>query len=1045
MATGSLYGSTSESTGLYGIGAASGGTYFEWFIFQDSATAPATPTGGSWSFSTNTGTAPSGWVVSPPPAPVNQVWVSIAVVDSRSTATFTWSVPGLLTGSGLPILSASGVPSAGTGLNGQLYINTATTPQSLYFKQGGAWTQLTGSNLYATAGANTNITSLTGITGAISTPTSLQLSTAGGGADAVAKLHWNTTFGGPTIGLVGGNTNLQIGQDEFVYVHNNTGSTITKGQVVYISGSQGQRLTVALAQANADATSISVIGFANESIANNADGFVATVGLVSGINTSGFADGAVIWLSPTVAGGFTVTKPVAPNHLVLLGYVVKGNSVGAGSIYVFTQNGYELDELHDVLITSVANGNYLRYNSAIPAWVNVAGPTGTLVGTTDTQTLTNKTISGASNTLTNIGNASLSNSSITVNGTGIALGGSGVITANTPNSLSFGTGLSATGSFNGSAATSVQLQAVGTAGVYGSAGQTPTITTNSTGQITSIVLNNTTVNAANIVGPISVNAANITGVLPITSGGTNASTASGARINLGLGSIATQDASNVSITGGVITGITDLAIADGGTGASTASDARTNLGLGTLATQNSNSVSITGGSVSTSALTGNVSIANGGTGADNIVTARTNLGLGTIATYNAAVANGAATLDASGYLTNSQIPPSIVSGTSYRGTWNASTNTPTLVSSVGTQGYYYVVSTAGSTTLNGISTWAVGDWAIFNGTVWQRLTQNTIISGGLINNTPIGSTTPSTGNFTVLTENSSPVVVQTDIGTAPNEIPLNQYLGNLAYQDARSIAGPVGVGGALTVNGTTTITGTATLTANPVLSAGTVNGVAYLNASRVVTTGSALTFDGSKLLIPTGGVESGGAAGAGFFTAYNTDAVNAQRIIVTMSGTNAVLNATRASGTQPQMLFQIDGSEQMRLTTTGLGIGTSSPAYKFDVNGNFRFANFSSGATSGFFGCADTGSITLNFGGTTTPQKGQIFYSDNSDFFSFSTNSTERMRLDSSGNLIQSAPTTPPTLATNGQMVFNLTSNTNLRVSVRGSDGVTRTANITLA
>ena len=142
----------------------------------------------------------------------------------------------------------------------------------------------------------------------------------------------------------------------------------------------------------------------------------------------------------------------------------------------------------------------------------------------------------------------------------------------------------------------------------------------------------------------------------------------------------------------------------------------------------------------------------------------------------------------------------------------------------------------------------------------------------------------------------------------------------------------------------------------------------------------------------------------------------------------------------------ISFTQAMTLDASGnLGIGTTSPAQRLDVNGNFRFANFTSGATSGFFGCADTGSITLNFGGTTTPQKGRIFYSDNSDFFSFSTNSTERMRLDSSGNLIQSAPTTPPTLATNGQMVFNLTSNTNLRVSVRGSDGVTRTANITLA
>jgi hypothetical protein len=61
-----------------------------------------------------------------------------------------------------------------------------------------------------------------------------------------------------------------------------------------------------------------------------------------------------------------------------------------------------------------------------------------------------------------------------------------------------------------------------------------------------------------------------------------------------------------------------------------------------------------------------------------------------------------------------------------------------------------------------------------------------------------------------------------------------------------------------------------------------------------------------------------------------------------------------------------------------------------------------------------------------------------------STNGVVRTTIDASGNLIQSAPATPPTLTTNGQMVFNLTSNTNLRVSVRGSDGVTRTANIIL-
>lgn len=91
--------------------------------------------------------------------------------------------------------------------------------------------------------------------------------------------------------------------------------------------------------------------------------------------------------------------------------------------------------------------------------------------------------------------------------------------------------------------------------------------------------------------------------VPVTDGGTGASTASGARTSLGLGTIATQAASNVAITGGSIAGITDLAVADGGTGASDASGARTNLGLGTMATQSSSAVSITGGTIATTNFT----------------------------------------------------------------------------------------------------------------------------------------------------------------------------------------------------------------------------------------------------------------------------------------------------------------------------------------------------------------------------------------------------------------------------------------------------------
>ena len=103
--------------------------------------------------------------------------------------------------------------------------------------------------------------------------------------------------------------------------------------------------------------------------------------------------------------------------------------------------------------------------------------------------------------------------------------------------------------------------------------------------------------------------------------------AAAVRTTLGLGSMALQNSGSVSVTGGSITGITDLAVADGGTGASSASGARTNLGLGTIATQDSSNVSITGGSIT--GIT-DIAIVDGGTGASTAPNARTNLGLGNV-------------------------------------------------------------------------------------------------------------------------------------------------------------------------------------------------------------------------------------------------------------------------------------------------------------------------------------------------------------------------------------------------------------------------------
>ena len=165
--------------------------------------------------------------------------------------------------------------------------------------------------------------------------------------------------------------------------------------------------------------------------------------------------------------------------------------------------------------------------------------------------------------------------------------------------------------------------------------------------------------------------------LAVADGGTGADTAAGARTNLGLGTIATQDASAVAITGGSITGITDLAIADGGTGASTAADARTNLGLGTIATQNANSVSISGGSIT--GIT-DLAVADGGTGASSITANSVILGNGSSALSGNLVAPGA-----SGNILTSN-------GT----TWTSSTPAGDAVTSVNSQTGAVVTTTVGN-------------------------------------------------------------------------------------------------------------------------------------------------------------------------------------------------------------------------------------------------------------------------------------------------------------------------------------------------------------
>ena len=152
------------------------------------------------------------------------------------------------------------------------------------------------------------------------------------------------------------------------YVRNGETTTLTVGTVVYLHAQQGNRATVKRAYNTSDATSAKTLGVVAENIPANSDGLVTTLGYLEKVNTSAFTAGQTLYLGAT-AGTFTATKPVAPNHMVYVGVVVRANA-GNGIIYVRCQNGYELDEIHDVLITSPTAGQTLSYDAVNSLWKN---------------------------------------------------------------------------------------------------------------------------------------------------------------------------------------------------------------------------------------------------------------------------------------------------------------------------------------------------------------------------------------------------------------------------------------------------------------------------------------------------------------------------------------------------------------------------------------------------------------------------------------------------------------------------------------------------
>lgn len=182
------------------------------------------------------------------------------------------------------------------------------------------------------------------------------------------RVVWDNGEGSPVIGLKGGEVQLNLGQENVALCYNGTGSQLTSGQVVYISGAQGQRPSLSLSSASSESSSSKTFGMVTETIENGAEGFVTTFGIVNNVNTLGLTAGSALWLS-TTPGQYTQTFPTSPSHAVFVGYCLKVSET-TGRIFVNPQNGYELTEIHDVLISSISDRDIIMYDSATSLWKN---------------------------------------------------------------------------------------------------------------------------------------------------------------------------------------------------------------------------------------------------------------------------------------------------------------------------------------------------------------------------------------------------------------------------------------------------------------------------------------------------------------------------------------------------------------------------------------------------------------------------------------------------------------------------------------------------
>lgn len=504
----------------------------------------------------------------------------------------------------------------------------------------------------AILGANNDITSMTGLTGGISTPDYVQFDTAATVTGQVGRVWWDAT-GTLNIGMGGGNITQQVGEEIFVYGKASAAINDSPLQIVYKTGVVGSSGAITFAPTVAGITNgDAIIGVATEPIANNSFGRITSFGVVRNITTNGaaygetWADGDEIWYNP-VTGNPTNVKPSAPNIKVLVGIIINAGSGGSGSFFVEINHGSVLGgtDSNVQITTPPANLDLLQYDSSLTYWKNVAN-TSITVGTA------NNLSGGAANRIAYQTGAGATSFIVAPTVANTYLEWSGSAFQWSANPLGTVTSVDVSGGTTGLTFSGGPITSSGTITMAGTLAAVNGGTGISSYTVGDLLFANTTTTldklAAGTAGyPLLSNGAGtspgynllnvssaVTGVLAIANGGTGANNATAAfdalaptttqgdliihngsdNVRLGIGT-----ANYVLVSNGTTASWTQVSLTAGVTGTLPTGNGGTGL---TTFTAANNAIY----STSSSALTaGTLPIAAGGTGATTIAGAQTNL------------------------------------------------------------------------------------------------------------------------------------------------------------------------------------------------------------------------------------------------------------------------------------------------------------------------------------------------------------------------------------------------------------------------------------